>query len=245
MLFAVWILFFVMWAPYLIFNTIVSYWGSMHIAMTGEEATIMAQSFVLLSMSNSALNPLMYAFMSRYGAVSQAVHCTLRLHVLVPLLFQSCTSASKLHSEVPIQGLVTVRLNVLESLWILTDVLVHIDLRCLRIGLSLRLYACNCCTCASKVLNVWICIICNSILLLCIFLALCLRIHASAHVFSWVLAAGDAHVCFIIASVRMRMPVCLMQQAVPARLLPDFLLHSIHQAALRHAHYDVITGHRK
>ena len=74
MLFAVWILFFVMWAPYLIFNTIVSYWGSMHIAMTGEEATIMAQSFVLLSMSNSALNPLMYAFMSRYSAVSQAVH---------------------------------------------------------------------------------------------------------------------------------------------------------------------------
>ena len=47
------------WVPYLNFNTIVSYWGSMNIAMTGEEATIMAHSFGLLPMSNSALNPLL------------------------------------------------------------------------------------------------------------------------------------------------------------------------------------------
>ena len=69
MLIAVWLLFLIMWGPYLIYHTISSYLWTYEMGLTGEQGTRLVQTFGLLSMANSALNPLLYAFMSRYCAV--------------------------------------------------------------------------------------------------------------------------------------------------------------------------------
>ena len=65
MLLSVWVLFIVTWSPYLILNCILSYWLSLGLDVDGKEGTILIQTFGLLTMANSSMNPLLYAFMSK------------------------------------------------------------------------------------------------------------------------------------------------------------------------------------
>ena len=65
MLVMIWIVFFFAWGPYLIFNAFISYDHLLDWKTTGDQDTILIQTFNILTMANSAINPVLYAFMSK------------------------------------------------------------------------------------------------------------------------------------------------------------------------------------
>ena len=82
MLLSVWVLFIVTWSPYLILNCILSYWLSLGLDVDGKEGTILIQTFGLLTMANSSMNPLLYAFLSKLVDYMSTLYTSPSVHVL-------------------------------------------------------------------------------------------------------------------------------------------------------------------
>ena len=64
MLVVVWIVFVFTWGPHLIYHLLIARYPAYKLGVTGHQSTILVQTFGLMTMANSSMNPVLYAFMS-------------------------------------------------------------------------------------------------------------------------------------------------------------------------------------